>query len=131
MYSFCMEECVKGYLASMESEKSVLWNRKKDLALAYMQRRLKEVGDIGGVQLHTGYSIAQFSYVSGGIMSSVVPRDGNWFSLTTYGAGSGKKLERSFNIRTKEEEKNYGLQVEGKKQRKEQRKDCPPFRSTS
>ena len=122
MYSFCMEECVKGYLASMESEKSVLWNRKKDLALAYMQRRLKEVGDIGGVQLHTGYSIAQFSYVSGGIMSSVVPRDGNWFSLTTYGAGSGKKLERSFNIRTKEEEKNYGLQVEGKKQRKEQRK---------
>lgn len=116
-----MEECVKTYLNSMESEKSKLWSEKKEISLAYMGRRLSEIGRLSDVKLHTGYSISQFSYVSGGIMSSVVPRDSNWFSLTTYGAGNGANLKRTFDFRTKREEKDYGLQRQSKEQRKEQR----------
>ena len=55
-----MEECVKTYLNSMESEKAKLWSEKKEISLAYMGRRLSEIGRLSDVKLHTGYSISQF-----------------------------------------------------------------------
>lgn len=114
-----MDECVRTYLEGMESEKAVLWSSDKNRALEYMKRRVTELRKKEVKVTHTDWSLGQFEYVSGGIMSSVIPQDSSWFTLTTFGAGSGKALAHSYMKRASSEERNNGLQ---RKENKERRK---------
>ena len=119
-----MDECVRTYLEDMESEKAVLWSSHKNLALEYMRRRVTELGKKEVKVTHTDWSLGQFEYVSGGIMSSVIPQDSSWFTLTTYGAGSGKVLGQSFMKRASAEERKYGSErKEGRERRKAYKED--------
>ena len=115
-----MDECVRAYLEGMESEKAVLWSADKDRALEYMRRRNTELGKERRV-LHTDYALGQFEYVSGGIMSSVIPQDASWFTLTTFGAGSGKALSEGYMRRTASEDRD-GIPGKRKKEVRERRK---------